>query len=108
MGRRAQTTATKLNTRSQIRVIVQTPLPLFLKFLKVMDKFKKGKCKLLVATNIAEEGTDIQECKVVIYFDLMRNVKSYIQSRGRARNQNSHYIVFVCDDGKLGSFSSLN
>ncbi|XP_077222093.1 endoribonuclease Dicer homolog 4-like [Tasmannia lanceolata] len=41
---------------------------------------------LLVATNVAEEGLDIQTCCLVVRFDLPESVTSFIQSRGRARN----------------------
>jgi endoribonuclease Dicer len=33
---------------------------------KVITKFKQGKLNLLIATNVAEEGLDIQPCNVVI------------------------------------------
>lgn len=33
---------------------------------RVIDKFRKGELNLLIATNVAEEGLDIQPCNVVI------------------------------------------
>lgn len=50
---------------------------------------------LLVATNVAEEGLDIQTCCLVVRFDLPETVASFIQSRGRARMTISEYVFLV-------------
>lgn len=39
------------------------------------------------------------ECNLVVLFDLKRNVKSYIQSRGRARHASSRLLVLASADG---------
>ena len=58
-------------------------------------KFKKGDLNCLIATSIAEEGLDIPDCNLVIRFDLYDTMIQYIQSRGRARHENSKYIHMV-------------
>ena len=50
---------------------------------------------LLVATQVGEEGLDIQTCCLVIRFDLPETVASFIQSRGRARMPQSEYAFLV-------------
>lgn len=50
---------------------------------------------IIVATSILEEGLDVQSCNLVIRFDPSVTVCSFIQSRGRARVQNSDYILMV-------------
>lgn len=50
---------------------------------------------LLVSTSVAEEGLDITECQLVLRFDLPKTEAAYIQSRGRARKENSVYVMFV-------------
>lgn len=50
---------------------------------------------VIVATSILEEGLDVQSCNLVIRFDPSSTVCSFIQSRGRARMQNSDYILMV-------------
>lgn len=57
-----------------------------------MMKFRKGQLNCLFATSVAEEGLDIPDCNLVIRFDLYRTLIQYIQSRGRARLQNSKYV----------------
>ncbi|KAI7902630.1 uncharacterized protein BX663DRAFT_509905 [Cokeromyces recurvatus] len=62
---------------------------------RIIAKFKRGEINLLIATNIAEEGLDIQSCNYVIRFDMFTTLIAYIQSRGRARKMNSKYIMLV-------------
>lgn len=59
----------------------------------IMTKFRNGQINLLFATQVAEEGLDIQSCILVIRFDMFANLAAYIQSRGRARHKNSVFVV---------------
>jgi endoribonuclease Dicer len=58
-------------------------------------KFKKGELNCIFATSVAEEGLDIPDCNVVIRYDLSNTLIQYIQSRGRARQDDSIYIHMV-------------
>nr|AJA90780.1 Dicer-like 3 [Pinus canariensis] len=60
-----------------------------------LDLFRTGKVNVLVTTNVTEEGIDVQDCRSIIRFDLPSSVRSYIQSRGRARRPESDYIVLL-------------
>lgn len=62
---------------------------------KTLDDFRSRSLNVLVATNVAEEGLDIQDCFLVIRFDLPKTLRSFIQSRGRARLEKSYYIVMI-------------
>ncbi|KAG0285355.1 hypothetical protein BGZ96_010371 [Linnemannia gamsii] len=69
---------------------------------KILEGFRKGQYNLLVATDVAEEGIDIDRCRLVIRFDVKNTVISHIQSRGRARDPNSEYIIMLPEnDGYL-------
>eukprot|EP00835_Amoeboradix_gromovi_P006196 NODE_685_length_5212_cov_0.311754.p1 type:complete len:1621 gc:universal NODE_685_length_5212_cov_0.311754:4973-111(-) len=70
--------------------------------------FNQGIFNLLATTSVAEEGLDISACNVVFMFDVPKSSKSQIQTRGRARQKNSDYIVFVeqGDDSKLKELAS--
>ncbi|XP_057844127.2 endoribonuclease Dicer homolog 3a isoform X2 [Cryptomeria japonica] len=60
-----------------------------------LDQFCLGKVNVLVTTNVTEEGIDVQGCSCIIRFDLPNTVRSYIQSRGRARKPESEYVVLI-------------
>ncbi|XP_057960958.1 endoribonuclease Dicer homolog 2 isoform X2 [Malania oleifera] len=71
---------------------------------RIVEEFRKGDVNIIVATSILEEGLDVQSCNLVIRFDLSANVCSFIQSRGRARVQNSDYLLMM----KSGDEASLS
>lgn len=63
-----------------------------------LQKFRRRELNCLFATSVAEEGLDIQQCNLVIRFDLYRTMIEYIQSRGRARHHNSKYLHMLEQD----------
>lgn len=65
---------------------------------RVLEEFRKGELNVLVATNIVEEGVDLPKCNLVIYFDKPTNYRSYVQSKGRARDRSSKYYILVEED----------
>lgn len=40
---------------------------------KAIEKFRKGDCNILVATDIAQEGLDVPECNYVIRYEFVSN-----------------------------------
>ncbi|KAG4112984.1 hypothetical protein ERO13_D13G195300v2 [Gossypium hirsutum] len=61
---------------------------------KVIERFVK-KVNLFFATDVVEEGIHIPNCSCVIRFDLPKTVLSYVQSRGRARQSGSQFIMML-------------
>ncbi|GKT45594.1 dicer-like protein 1 [Colletotrichum spaethianum] len=60
-----------------------------------IHRFRHAEVNCLFATQVAEEGLDIPDCNLVMRFDLYKSVIQYIQSKGRARRQDSEYISFI-------------
>ncbi|NWH30192.1 IFIH1 protein, partial [Chloropsis hardwickii] len=60
---------------------------------EVIDKFRCGNVNLLIATTVAEEGLDIKECNIVIRYGLVTNEIAMVQARGRARADDSTYVL---------------
>lgn len=59
----------------------------------VLSKFKRNEINLIVTTSVLEEGIDLQECNLVICYDAPTTFRSYVQTKGRARMKNSHYVI---------------
>lgn len=60
---------------------------------EVISKFRTGKINLLIATTVAEEGLDIKECNIIIRYGLVTNEIAMVQARGRARADESTYVL---------------
>lgn len=63
-----------------------------------LEEFKNGEKNLIVCTTVLEEGIDVPTCHLVICFDRPKNLKSFVQRRGRARKEKSKYVIFLGDD----------
>ena len=64
-----------------------------------LKDFKSGKLKVLVATDIAARGIDIDELAHVINFDLPNVSETYVHRIGRTgRAGNSGIAVSICDE----------
>jgi hypothetical protein len=60
-----------------------------------LKDFRTGEKNLIIATSAIEEGLDVQDCHLVVCFDLPKNLKSFVQRRGRARREASSYVLML-------------
>ncbi|RDE16498.1 MAG: hypothetical protein C4K47_01185 [Candidatus Thorarchaeota archaeon] len=66
------------------------------KQIEVLDGFRNSEFNVLVATQVGEEGLDIPECNLVIFYDCVPSVVPYIQRRGRTgRRLPGRVVIFV-------------
>ncbi len=60
---------------------------------RTIAQLREGKVKILIATDVAARGIDIQLVSHVINFDLPRNVEDYVHRIGRTGRANSKGIA---------------
>jgi hypothetical protein len=67
------------------------------KQLEILEQFKQGQFNVLVSTNVGEEGLDIAECDLVIFYDVVASEIRFIQRKGRtARHREGKVIILYC------------
>ena len=71
--------------------------------LDALNKFKRGKVRVLVATDIASRGIDVDDITHVINYELPNEPESYVHRIGRtARAGAAGIALSLCDLGELG------
>lgn len=60
-----------------------------------IERFRKKETNVICTSSVLEEGMDLQLCNLVIMYDLPTTFRSYQQTKGRARSQESDYIVLL-------------
>ena len=65
--------------------------------LRVMNDFKRGKFRYLVATDVAARGIDIDNITLVVNYDIPEDKESYVHRIGRTGRigKSGHAITFV-------------
>ncbi len=65
--------------------------------LEILEQFKRGHYNVLVSTNVGEEGLDIAECDLVVFYDVVASEIRFIQRKGRtARHREGKVIILYC------------
>lgn len=66
---------------------------------KVMNKFRNGNIAMLVATDVAARGLDIDDVDVVINYDVPQNLDDYIHRIGRTARAGKRGMAFTLVSG---------
>ena len=73
-----------------------------------IDKFKSGERRVLVATDIASRGLDVEGVKYVVHYQLPRSTDAYIHRCGRtARCGGTGFSMAMVDAKEWASFQKL-
>ncbi|HWC63353.1 MAG TPA: C-terminal helicase domain-containing protein, partial [Rhizomicrobium sp.] len=68
---------------------------------RAMEQFRNGKCRVLVATDIAARGIDIDDISHVVNFELPNEPETYVHRIGRtARAGAGGIAISLCDDSE--------
>ena len=65
-----------------------------------LDDLRNGSKNLIIATSVLEEGIDITACNLVVCFESPVNLKSFVQRRGRARHEQSKFVIMFPEQSR--------
>lgn len=66
---------------------------------QILEDFKRGEYNTLVATSVAEEGLDIAECDLVIFYDVVPSAIRSIQRKGRTGRKKEGKVLILMAEG---------
>ncbi|MEE9377989.1 MAG: DEAD/DEAH box helicase [Candidatus Lokiarchaeia archaeon] len=69
------------------------------KQIKLLMEFKEGTYNTLVGTSVAEEGLDIEECDLVVFYDVVPSAIRSIQRRGRTGRKKEGKVFVLMAEG---------
>ncbi|MCK4895245.1 MAG: DEAD/DEAH box helicase family protein [Candidatus Heimdallarchaeota archaeon] len=69
------------------------------KQIEIMQKFRDGTYNVLVSTSVAEEGLDIGECELVIFYDAVPSAIRLIQRKGRTGRRKEGKVIMLIAEG---------
>ena len=76
--------------------------------LKIMDNFKAGKFAILVATDVASRGLQIDDLEMVINYDIPQDCENYVHRIGRtARAGNSGKAISFASEGTADHLEAI-
>jgi len=66
---------------------------------EVLNRLKDGEIDVLVATQVGEEGLDVSECKLVVFYDGVPSAIRFIQRKGRTGRRERGRVVLLLTEG---------
>ncbi len=67
--------------------------------IEILEKFRDGEYNTLIATSVAEEGLDISEVNLVVFYDCVPSAIRNIQRRGRTGRKRPGRVVILIGKG---------
>ncbi|MBD3214102.1 MAG: DEAD/DEAH box helicase [Candidatus Lokiarchaeota archaeon] len=67
--------------------------------IELLEEFKEGIYNTLVGTSVAEEGLDIAECDLVVFYDVVPSAIRSIQRRGRTGRKKEGKVYVLMAEG---------
>ncbi len=67
--------------------------------IEIIRAFRDGKYNVLVSTSVAEEGLDIGECDLVIFYDAVPSAIRLIQRKGRTGRRREGRVILLIAEG---------
>ena len=67
--------------------------------IEIMQQFRDGTYNVLVSTSVAEEGLDIGECELVVFYDAVPNAIRLIQRKGRTGRRKEGKVIMLIAEG---------
>ena len=64
-----------------------------------LEKLKTGEYDIIVATQVGEEGLDVSECKLVVFYDNVSSAIRYIQRIGRTGRRSPGRMIGLITKG---------
>ncbi|OWF42874.1 ATP-dependent RNA helicase DDX58 [Mizuhopecten yessoensis] len=74
----------------------------------ILKAFRNGDHKVVIGTSVLEEGLDVPRCNLVILYDHVTNEIQRVQTRGRIRRDNSHFVLIVSESGQAAQKELVN
>jgi len=69
------------------------------KQIELLQEFREGIYNTLVGTSVAEEGLDIEECDLVVFYDVVPSAIRSIQRRGRTGRKKEGKVYILMAEG---------
>ena len=71
------------------------------KQVEAVERFRDGQYPVMVATRVGEEGLDISEVNLVVFYDNTPSAIRYVQRRGRTGRKDSGRMVVLMAEGTI-------
>lgn len=79
---------------------------------RILEEFQNGSINILISTSVGEEGLDVGNCDLVVFYDSVPSVIRSIQRKGRGRKRRSRVVHLIAkgtrDVGMYYSTKSKN